>query len=133
MPQEWTIGRLAAAAGVNVETIRYYERRGLLEQPLKPSRGYRLYPARMADRIRFIKRAQALGFKLETILTLPPPETAGCCAETRKLAAQSLTAIERKLAELEAMRDALAELMRQCDSGQIDEPCPIIDILSRDI
>ncbi|WOJ88252.1 MerR family transcriptional regulator [Methylocapsa polymorpha] len=132
MRRALTIGRLATAAGVNVETIRYYQRRGLLDQPPKPLGGYRHYPAAMAERIRFIKRAQSLGFKLEEILTLPRFEGADCCAQTRRLAAQRLADIEQKLTNLRAMRDALAELVRQCDAGQMEGPCPIICGLAQD-
>lgn len=132
MPDQLTIGRLAAAAGVNVETIRYYQRRGLLQEPSEPRQGYRLYSARMASRVRFIKRAQALGFKLEEIRALPGPDESDCCAVTRTLAAQSLAAVQKKLTELERIRDALAELVRRCGSGEPQSPCPIIDTLSRD-
>jgi len=65
-----TIGRVPAAAGVNVETIRYYQRRGLLEEPMKPLGGYRDYPTDVVKQIRFIKRAQALGFTLEDVTGL---------------------------------------------------------------
>lgn len=134
MPEELTIGRLAAAAGVHVETIRYYQRRGLLKVPPKPYRGVRRYPAQLSERVLFIKRAQALGFKLDEILHFPGLDASGCCATTRALAAQRLATIEVKLAELAAMRDALAELVRRCDSGQslADKACPIIDVLSSD-
>lgn len=132
MRRELTIGRLATTAGVNVETIRYYQRRGLLDEPPKPLGGYRRYPAEMARRIRFVKRAQALGFELEEILRLPRFEGVDCCAETRRLAAHRLEAIERKLTNLRAMRDALAELVRLCDAGRTEGPCPIICGLAQD-
>ncbi|WP_036258354.1 MerR family transcriptional regulator [Methylocapsa aurea] len=132
MPDELSIGQLAAAAGVNVETIRYYQRRGLLHEPAKPFGGQRRYPAAVAKRVRFIRRAQALGFTLEEIFTLLRLDGAICCAETRKLAASKLGLIETKLTNLQKMRDALAELTRQCDAGRTDEPCPIINVLARD-
>jgi MerR family transcriptional regulator, mercuric resistance operon regulatory protein len=132
MPSELTIGRLAAMAGVNVETIRYYQRRGLLDEPRKPLGGYRHYPPDMAKRVRFIKRAQALGFTLQEITGLLRLDRAGCCAETRELAAQKAALIERKLADLSAMRDVLAALVRQCDTGQAEASCPIIRALARD-
>lgn len=75
-----TIGRLAAAAGVNVETIRYYQRRGLLDEPNKPFQGYRHYPDDTVKRVRFIKRAQALGFTLEEIAGLLRLDGGDCCA-----------------------------------------------------
>jgi MerR family transcriptional regulator, mercuric resistance operon regulatory protein len=80
-----TIGRLAAAAGVNVETIRYYQRRGLLKEPMKPLGGYRNYPAEMVKRIRFIKKAQALGFTLENVAGLLHLNDTDACAKTRDL------------------------------------------------
>jgi MerR family transcriptional regulator, mercuric resistance operon regulatory protein len=132
MWREVTIGRLAALAGVNVETIRYYQRRGLLDEPRKPLGGYRHYPAEVAKRVRFIKRSQALGFTLEETTSLLRLDGADCCADTRELAAHKVALIERKLVDLAAMRDALAALVRQCDAGQVEASCPIIRALSRD-
>jgi MerR family transcriptional regulator, mercuric resistance operon regulatory protein len=132
MWREVTIGRLAALAGVNVETIRYYQRRGLLDEPRKPLGGYRHYPAEVAKRVRFIKRSQALGFTLEETASLLRLDGADCCADTRELAAHKVALIERKLVDLAAMRDALAALVRQCDAGQVEASCPIIRALSRD-
>ena len=132
MQRELRIGQLAAAVGVNVETIRYYQRRGLLDEPRKPLGGYRHYPADMAKRIRFIKRAKALGFTLEEIAGLLKLDEVRCCADTRALAAHKVALIERKLADLAAMRDALAELVRQCDSGEAEASCPIIRVLEQD-
>lgn len=132
MQRELTIGRLASLAGVNVETIRYYQRRGLLDEPRKPFGGYRHYPPDMAKRVRFIKRAQALGFTLEEIASLLRLEAADCCRDTRDLAAQKVTLIERKLADLAAIRDALAALVGQCDAGESSVACPIIRALEND-
>ncbi|HEY8033919.1 MAG TPA: Hg(II)-responsive transcriptional regulator [Methylocella sp.] len=132
MQRELTIGRLAALADVNVETIRYYQRRGLLDEPRKPSGGYRHYPADMARRVRFIKRAQALGFTLEEIASLLRLDGADCCADTRELAAHKIALIERKLLDLAAMRAALAALVHQCNTGQAGGPCPIISVLAQD-
>ncbi|MGH8584062.1 MAG: Hg(II)-responsive transcriptional regulator [Gammaproteobacteria bacterium] len=132
MPGLLTIGRLAAAAGVNLETIRYYQRRGLLEEPGKPPGGYRHYPADAVKRLRFIKRAQALGFTLEEITGLLRLEGADCCADTRALATRKLSVIEAKIADLDAMRSALAGLVRACDSGDGRATCPIIQGLARD-
>jgi MerR family transcriptional regulator, mercuric resistance operon regulatory protein len=132
MQRAMTIGRLATAAGVNVETIRYYQRRGLLDEPHKPFQGYRHYPEDMVKRLRFIKRAQALGFTLEEIAGLLRLDGADCCADTRELAAHKVAVIEQKLLDLTAMRDALAALMRQCEHGQAEGPCPIISVLAQD-
>ena len=129
---ELTIGSLADEAGVNVETIRYYQRRGLMPEPDKPAHGYRRYDATTVKRVRFIKRAQALGFTLEEIGGLLELDEAHACAETRELAAHKLGAIETKLADLAAMRKALTALVRQCDAGAMQGNCPIIHALGVD-
>jgi len=131
MQNALTIGRLAAVAGVNVETIRYYQRRGLLDEPRKPVGGYRHYPPDMTKRIRFIKRAQGLGFTLDEIASLLRLDGADCCADTRELAAQKVALIERKLADLASMREALASLVDQCDMGKAEAACPIIRALEQ--
>ena len=112
-----TIGRVAAAAGVNVETIRYYHRRGLLKEPAKPLSGYRDYPSEVLQRIRFIKRAQALGFTLKDVVGLVQLDEIDACARTRTLAARKLALIEQKLTQLGTIRDALKKLIRQCDKN----------------
>jgi MerR family transcriptional regulator, mercuric resistance operon regulatory protein len=127
-----TIGGVAASAGINVETIRYYQRRGLLEEPKKPLGGYRNYPTEMVRRIRFIKRAQALGFTLEDVAGLLQLDNRGACAATREVATQKVALIQHKLFQLGAMRDALAKLVRQCDKKVKSSTCPIIEILQRD-
>lgn len=132
MHKELTIGRVAELAGVNVETVRYYHRRGLLEEPLKPQGGHRRYPAEAVKHIRFIKRAQALGFTLEEVAALLTLEEACACAETRALAAHKVELIEKKLDDLAAMRKALAGLVRQCDAGEPAKGCPIIQVLSQE-
>lgn len=129
---ELSIGRLAARAGVNVETVRYYQRRGLLAEPGKPSRGHRRYPAELVNRLRFIKRAQMLGFTLEEITGLLRLDEAHACAETRDLAARKLELIEAKLADLGSMREALVGLVRQCDALDRAGACPIIRALATD-
>lgn len=131
MSEALTIGKLARAVGVNVETIRYYQRRGLLELPDKPPAGYRRYAAGVAKRVRFIKQAQSLGFTLNEIGSLLCLESADCCAATRELAARKLALIEAKLADLTAMRATLAALLEQCDAGDGRGECPIIHTLAR--
>jgi MerR family mercuric resistance operon transcriptional regulator len=131
MRGDLTIGKLAERAGVNVETIRYYQRLGLLDEPKKPLHGYRHYPPTIANRVRFIKRAQTLGFTLEEVAGLLRLDSASACAETRELAAHKLALIEEKLIELEAMREGLAGLVVKCDTGS-NRPCPIIQMLITD-
>jgi MerR family mercuric resistance operon transcriptional regulator len=132
MSVDLTIGKLAEAAGVNVETIRYYQRRGLLDEPHKPPGGHRRYSAEQAKRLRFIKRAQALGFTLGEVGMLLTLDSAFGCSDTRLLVARKLELIERKMADLTAMHQALVQLVSQCDVGESTKPCPIIDVLERD-
>ena len=129
---ELTIGGLADEAGVNVETIRYYQRRGLMPEPDKPAQGYRRYDATTVKRVRFIKRAQALGFTLDEVGMLLTLDSACGCSDTRALAARKQGLIERKMADLTAMYQALGDLIQQCDTGGSTRPCPIIDVLERD-
>ena len=131
MRDDLTIGKLAEQAGVNVETIRYYQRRGLLEEPKKPLGGYRRYPSDTPKRVRFIKRAQVLGFTLDEITSLLRLDAAGACSGTRELAVHKLALIDEKLAELGAMRRGLAGLVAKCGKNQ-NHACPIIKALVTD-
>jgi len=130
MAPELTIGKLADAAGVNIETIRYYQRRGLLDEPSKPLGGHRRYAPDQAKRVRFIKRAQALGFTLDEVGALLTLDAACACDESRALAVRKLGLIEQKMADLAAMRQALGGLVQQCDAGGGGANCPIIDVLA---
>ena len=132
MLPELSIGHLAGEAGVNVETIRYYQRRGLLLAPAKPESGHRRYAPELVKRVRFIKRAQALGFTLDEIAGLLRLDEAHACLETRELAARKRELIETKLADLTAMRKALSKLMQQCDAIGSAGVCPIIHALTTD-
>ena len=129
-----TISRAAREAGVGVETIRFYERKGLVAQPLKPmDGGYRIYPAETVDRIRFIRQAQALGFSLKEIddlLSLRADPDAEC-EDVRKRAAAKLEEVVRKTAQLRAIQDALEELIRICPRrGPAARSCTILEALS---
>ena len=132
MVAELTIGKLAEAAGVNIETIRYYQQRGLLHEPAKPPGGHRRYAEDQAKRVRFIKRAQALGFTLSEVGGLLTLDEACACTETRALAVRKLTLIEQKIADLHAMRQVLGGLVQQCNAGDGGAACPIIDALARE-
>lgn len=132
MASAFTIGCLADEASVNVETIRYYQRRGLMAEPDKPTSGHRRYGSEAIKRVRFIKRAQVLGFTLDEVASLLELDAARACADTRNLAALKLRVIESKLADLKAMHKALTALLRQCDSGRTTESCPIIHALAAD-
>ena len=129
MATELTIGKLAEFAGVNIETIRYYQRRGLLTEPTKPLGSHRRYSAEVVKRIRFIKRAQALGFTLIEVGGLLNLDATCACAETRALAGRKLKLIAQKMADLVAMQKMLDGLVQQCDAGAGDTDCPIIDAL----
>lgn len=132
MTVSFPIGRLAQAAGVNVETIRYYQRRGLLAVPPKPLGGQRRYPEDAVKRVRFIKRAQALGFTLEEVGALLKLDRARACGPTRALAARKWALLDRKIADLTALRGALSDLIRQCETRRGKTECPIIETLARD-
>ena len=132
MNGQLSIGSLASAAEVNVETIRYYQRRGLLEEPSKPLGGHRRYAASAAKRVRFIKRAQQLGFTLEEIKELLLLEDGQSCRETRLLAEHKLALIDARIAGLSRMRRLLRGLIAECVDGKRPRACPIIATLSAD-
>lgn len=121
-----TIGGLANTVGVNVETIRFYQRKGLLPEPVRPYGGIRRYDKSDLARVRFIKSAQRLGFSLEEIGELLKLEDGTYCDEARKLAEHKLADARRKLADLQRIETVLAALVAQCDavSGQVK--CPLI-------
>lgn len=128
-------GELAKQAGVNVETLRFYEREGLLPEPPRRVSGYREYPSDTVQRIRFIQRAKELGFTLREIKGLlelrVDPETT--CAEVREQARQKITDVKRKISDLERIERALNKLMNSCrGSGPIDD-CPILKHLEKEL
>ena len=124
-----TIGRLARASGVGVETIRYYQQRGLL--PVPASTGtFRQYPASLQARIRFIKRAQELGFSLAEITELLKLEDGIDRDSIRHIAADRLSQIAEKLADLNRMQQVLTHLLSECEHTGSDRPCPIIASLA---
>ena len=127
-----TIGSVARQAGVNVETVRYYHRIGLLPRPPRAYGRRRRHTGDSLQRLQFIKRAQHLGFSLEEIAHLLEFGDSRHCAETRDLAAEKLQVIERKIADLAAMRRALAGLVTACARRSGARGCPIIESLERD-
>lgn len=126
---EMTIGQLAKAAGVHVETIRYYQRRGLLAEPRRLHGSVRRYGADAAARVAFVKRAQELGFTLEEVKALLKLNSTPSCRGARELAARKLAVVESRLAALRRIRAALRVLIAQCDAGG-DRSCPLIDSLA---
>jgi MerR family mercuric resistance operon transcriptional regulator len=125
---KFTIGHVALTAGVNVETVRYYQRRGLVSLPPKRTRGFRYYTPETASRVRFIKRAQALGMSLKEVQRLLRLDAKGACKETRSLAVEKLALVEQKLLDLAHLRDVLRGLVAACDKPH-GAACPIIEQL----
>ena len=126
-----TIGQVAKRAGVGVETVRFYERRGLIEQPRKRSSGYRVYPEDVVHRIRFIRHAKDLGFTLNEIGELlslrPDPRTN--CAAVKERAQGKMADIDEKIASLTRMQRSLAKLVDACDRRSQTAECPILEAL----
>lgn len=119
-----TIGTLARAAGVGVETIRFYQRKGLVAEPPRAG-SIRRYDRRDVERIRFIKRAQSAGFTLAEIAELIALDAGEDRTRARQLASVRIAALDQKIAELEAARKALSRLASECAEGRAG-PCPII-------
>ena len=123
--------QVAAEAGVNVQTLRYYERRGLLPEPDRLESGYRAYGTDAVRTIRFVKSAQQLGFSLEEIdalLDLAAGGPANCDA-AKTLATEKLDHLEEKIASLSAMRDSLRRLVATCERSRGKRECPMLDAL----
>ena len=126
-----TIGELGEKAHVNIETLRYYERRGLLPSPPRSAANYRLYPPEALKVVRFIKHAQELGFSLkeiEELLSLRSiPEAQ--CADVKRLAQEKIKDIDGKIATLQALRDVLATLLIACPGQAPVQQCPILETI----
>lgn len=127
-----TIGQLAESAEVNVETIRYYHRIGLLPRPAREFGGIRRYSADDLKRVRFVRRAQALGFSLDEVALLLELSDGRHCAETRALAEKKLAMVAAKITDLAAIQKALMGLVSQCSKGGRGRGCPVIDALVED-
>lgn len=125
-------GEVAARAGVNVETLRYYERRGILKDPRGGHGRFRLYPASVVDVVRFVKGAQELGFTLEEIeeLLVLRNDTSRSCREVREAAEAKLEDIASKLRRLRRMKRALQQLVGRCSSDASTRECPILDAIN---
>ena len=126
------IGELSRRTGCNIETIRYYERIGVLPPPRRNGR-YRSFDADDVARLVFVRRARELGFTLDEVralLKLAAAGDRGTCAEVREISVAHLSDVRARIADLRAMERVLAAAVRQCDSGQ-QPGCPLIDALSR--
>ncbi len=132
--REMTIGKAARGGGVGIETIRYYERRGLIPQPPRPNGGgFRVYPEETLRRIRFIRQAQEIGFSLreiEELLSLRADPSADC-ADVRPQATAKLAEVDHKIAKLEEIRGALRELIAACPGSGALRVCSIMEALVR--
>lgn len=129
---QYKIGELADRAGVPVQTIRYYERRGLIPEPPRRESGYRQYSPDYVNRIRFIKKAQQLGFSLEEIAELLALriKSSESCDEVKSHIDIKLNAIEEKILALQSIGRALEELRTLCDLREPSSECPVLEILT---
>jgi len=125
------IGQVAKVAKINIETIRFYERKGLIEQPLKPIAGYRNYSNKILERLLFIRRAKNLGFTLEEISNLLSMESARC-NEIQDIAIAKLADVRSKLTDLKRMESVLNSLVISCQTNPKKSGCPIIETLIKD-
>lgn len=125
-----TVGRTARLADVGIPTMRFYERAGLLPKAKRTAANYRLYPADAVARIRFIRRAQQVGFTLKEIKALLDLRVSSkrSCSDVRQLAGEKVADIEARIRSLQKMRNALVKLAEQCDAGN-DTSCPLLAFL----
>lgn len=122
----FSIGELAKKAGVNVETIRFYQRRALLRQPVKPFNGIRHYTEQDAQRIRFIKQGQKFGFTLDEIAELLSLDDGRHCREAKEIALRKLDSIRERIEGLRTIEAALSDLVKNCTNNTDAVSCPII-------
>ena len=128
MSHSLTIGKLAQAAGVNLDTVRYYERSALMPEPRRSDAGYRLYSDQDLERLKFIRGAKVLGFSLNEIRRLLElVDSEGDRAEVRALATARLEDMDRRLAEIEQARTVLAGLITACSGHGSARDCPIVE------
>lgn len=125
---------VAARAGVNVQTLRYYERRGLLAEPPRSPSGYRDYPDSAVRVVRFVKHAQALGFALVGVEQLLALADGGprSCEQARMLAETQMAELDRKIADLQRMRASLGELVATCERPRAERSCPLLEAIDSD-
>ncbi|OZB68949.1 MAG: MerR family transcriptional regulator [Lysobacterales bacterium 13-68-4] len=129
MTSALTIGRLALAADVHVETVRYYQRVGLLREPERPMGGVRRYEHQDLARLQFIRRAKTMGFTLEEIAGLLQLKGKRACAQTRRLTEHKLLDVRRKLEDLRRLEAELVQLAADCAQAPRGGHCPTLDFL----
>lgn len=127
---EWTIGRLSKETGCNIETIRYYERKGILTAPPRSGGGHRLYGEKHLKRLTFVRRSRELGFTLKQVRRLLELVDGGkyTCAEVEEIAQEHLREIQKKMSDLRKLEGALEKMVSQCAGGSVPD-CPVIDAL----
>lgn len=123
------IGELARQSGVHVETVRYYQKRGLLPEPKRPAGGVRRYDSTLVARIGFIKRAKEIGFSLDEVGKLLRLAVTPGCRDARDIATEKLAVVDARISDLQRVRRTLASLIAACNAGA-KRACPIIDALS---
>lgn len=128
--QSMTISRLASAADVHIETVRYYQRRGLLLLPERPSGGVRRYGADALKRLQFIRRAQTMGFSLDKIAGLMEIRGRRACEHTRQLTERKLAEVRQRLDDLQQLEADLTQLVDACRHTVAEAPCPTLDLLA---
>ena len=129
--EQMTIGQLAAAASVNIETVRYYQRRELLAVPEREAGKIGRYPPDALTRLRFIKRARSLGFSLDDVQALLSLDDGQGCAAARRIGEHKLGDVRQRIQALQGLEVALQELVRQCSASKRKVSCPLIDALMR--
>jgi len=129
MTQQMTIGQLATSAGVNVETVRYYQRRNLLAVPDRPAGGIGRYASSALTRLRFIKRAQSLGFSLDDVQALMSLDDGRACSAARQIGENKLADVRQRLQALRVLESALEDLVNRCSSTRRKVNCPLIEAL----
>lgn len=129
--EQMTIGQFALAGGVNVETVRYYQRRGLLDAPERPVGSISRYSQTALTRLRFIKRAQSLGFSLDEVMTLLSLDDGQTCNSARHIGEQKLEEVRSRIQTLQSLESALQNLVSQCTTAKGKVRCPLIESLIR--
>jgi MerR family mercuric resistance operon transcriptional regulator len=132
MTEQYTIGTLAKHAGVNVETIRYYQRRGLVAAPDRPLGGIRRYTQAHARRLRFVREAQTLGFSLDEVVDLLALEDGRHCREAERLGSRKLAMVRERITQLRRVEKALTALVDQCHCNTGKVRCPLIAALENE-
>lgn len=123
-----TIGKLAKELSINVETVRFYERKGLIVQPLKPDSGYRIYDNTHVNQLKFILKAKALGFTLDEVASLM--SLSGSCADVESMGLQKLRLIREKISDLQRLEQVIQDMTNSCKANHDPNSCPIINSLN---